>query len=74
MPYPIVLQDRNIITLWRVVVKVVKFSAALFIGLFMMLAVTSQVATAQPSAAPASQGGTVPKPSSPLDLCVGRDE
>jgi len=47
-------------------VKVVKFSAALFIGLFMMLAVTSQVATAQPSAAPASQGGTVPKPSPQL--------
>lgn len=46
--------------------KVVKFSAALFIGLFMMLAVTSQVASAQSSAAPASQGSTVPKPSSPL--------
>ena len=46
--------------------KVVKFSAALFIGLFMMLAVTSQVATAQSSAAPASQGGTVPRPSSQL--------
>jgi hypothetical protein len=44
-----------------VIVKVVKFSAALFIGLFMMLAITSQVATAQPSAAPAAQSSTVPK-------------
>ena len=46
--------------------KVVKFSAALFIGLLMMLAVTSQVAAAQSSAAPASQGGSTSKPSSPL--------
>jgi lipoprotein-anchoring transpeptidase ErfK/SrfK len=51
---------------WRVVVKVVRFSAALLIGLFMMLAVTSQIAVAQSSAAPASQGVTVPKPSSSL--------
>jgi lipoprotein-anchoring transpeptidase ErfK/SrfK len=47
-------------------VKVVKFSAALFIGLFMMLAAASQVATAQPSAAPAPQTGSTPRPSSSL--------
>jgi len=47
-------------------VKVVKFSAALFIGLLMMLVTASQVATAQSSAAPAAQGGTLPKPSSSL--------
>ena len=46
--------------------KVVKFSAALLSGLFMMLAITSQVASAQSSAAPVSQGSTVPKPSAPL--------
>ena len=46
--------------------KVVKFSAALLIGLFMMLAAASQVATAQPSAAPAPQTGTTPRPSSSL--------
>ena len=46
--------------------KVVKFSAALFIGLLMMLVTASQVATAQSSAAPAAQGGTLPKPSSSL--------
>lgn len=46
--------------------RVVKFSAALFIGLFMMLAVVGQVAVAHSSAAPASQTGTVPRPSSSL--------
>jgi hypothetical protein len=47
-------------------VKVVKFSAALFIGLLMMLAVTGHIARAQSSTAPAAQGGTQPKPNSPL--------
>jgi lipoprotein-anchoring transpeptidase ErfK/SrfK len=47
-------------------VKVVKFSAALLSGLFMMLAIASQVATAQSSAAPVPQTGTTPKPSSTL--------
>jgi hypothetical protein len=47
-------------------VKVVKFSAALFSGLFMLLAAASQVAIAQPSAAPAAQSGSVPRPSSSL--------
>jgi hypothetical protein len=44
-------------------VRVVKFSAALLCGLFMMLAITSQVVTAQSTAAPASLGTTVPQPS-----------
>ncbi len=42
--------------------KVVKFSAALFIGLLMMLVATRQAA-AQSSAPPAPQGATVPQPS-----------
>ncbi len=46
--------------------KVVKFSAALFIGLFMMLAVASQVATAQSSVAQAVKSGTAPQTGSPL--------
>jgi hypothetical protein len=51
--------------------KLIKFSAALFSGLFLMLAAASQVAVAQSSvaqssAAPAAQGGTVPRPSSLL--------
>jgi hypothetical protein len=44
-------------------VKVVKFSAALLIGLFMMLAAANQVATAQSGVA---QTGSVPKPSTLL--------
>lgn len=51
--------------------KVVKFSTALFIGLFMMLAVSSQVATAQssvaqPGAAPAREGSQGPQAASPF--------
>jgi hypothetical protein len=38
----------------------------LIIGLFFTLAVVGQVAAAQPGVAPVSQGGTIPKPSSPL--------
>ena len=43
--------------------KVAKFSAALFIGLLMLLAVGSQVAVAQSGVA---QSGSVPKSNSPL--------
>ncbi len=42
--------------------KVIKFSAALFSGLFLLLTVVNQVATAQSNLAPAAQGGTTPKP------------
>jgi lipoprotein-anchoring transpeptidase ErfK/SrfK len=47
-------------------VKVVKFSAALIIGLFMLLAAASQVATAQSSAAPTFEGSKDPRSASPL--------
>ncbi len=43
--------------------KVVKFSAAMFIGLILTLAAASQIATAQSSAAPATPGATIPQPS-----------
>jgi hypothetical protein len=47
-------------------VKVVKFSAALLIGLFMMLAVASQVATAQSSVAQMAKCSTAPQTGSGL--------
>jgi hypothetical protein len=47
-------------------VKVVKFSAALLIGLFMMLAAASQVAFAQASVSLAAQQTTVQQAGSPL--------
>jgi hypothetical protein len=47
-------------------VKVVKFSAALFIGLFMMLAVASQVATAQSSITQPVKSNTAPQTGSSL--------